>query len=108
MLGIFRATLTVPRVNTPMFILSHRLTTSSSKPITLSASSLRIDRIVATAFNLSRRDVELSVLGGYVVVNGVQTVRKSVLVKEGDVIDHLIKERITEEDLCLSRVEIIE
>ena len=81
---------------------------SSTKAVNISTSSLRMDRILASSFHMGRRDVELNVLSGCVLLNGVQTLKKGVVIKRGDVLDHLHKDRISEHQVCFSRLRVVE
>lgn len=76
--------------------------------VNLVASSLRIDRVIATTFGIGRRKAEYNLLKGLVKLNGQTVVKKSIEVEEGDKIDQFSLDKTTETVYCFDRIQLLE
>jgi len=81
---------------------------SQGRIVNLVASSLRIDRVIATAIGIGRRKAEYNILKGLVKVNGQTVTKKSIEVVEGDKIDQFSLEKTTDSVYCFDRIQLLE
>lgn len=96
------------RPPSPVRFCSSQSTDIGGKILNVVVTSLRVDRVVATAFGIGRGKVEYGLLSGLVKLNGDQLKKKSVSIREGDILDLISEEKTTPDDLVLSRLKLLE